>query len=274
MLKLKSKLIVAVMVMFGITAFMSCEKEIEESNKVPDVFISDSDISKLAQKHNEYLTDVIKNYDYESSQDYIADFEKNFINSDLDGLNQDERIQVINNMKIRSSKKSSQSEIEPSTINDLIIELNSSEFENKDMMIEVVNNATSIITKDKSTCSDVNAFLDNLLLEKVNNFNESELIVLKSYFETLKASAYFWYPTEREGSGIGYAHIQKIHGNNKADLGPLGSALVSDAASMSIGMIGVAVAGAFFGPVGWGALAIVAGESAANSGLAAVISAM
>jgi hypothetical protein len=43
---------------------------------------------------------------------------------------------------------------------------------------------------------------------------------------------------------------------------------------MSIGMIGVAVAGTFLGPVGWGSLAIVAGESAANSGLSAIVAAL
>ena len=154
---LKSKLNIAVIVMFGITAFMSCDKnEIEEANKASDISINDSVICKLAQKHNEYLMDIVQNYDYKNSQDHIASFKKNFINSDLDDLNKDDRIKIINNMRIGSSLKSSQIGIVPSTVNDLVLEIKSSKFPNKNLMIEVIDNATSIISNDKSTCSEVN----------------------------------------------------------------------------------------------------------------------
>ncbi len=250
----------------------SCKKEFQRYNKASGLLITDSDIVKLAQKHNNYLTEIIKNYNYDSVPDYIENFEKNFINTALDGLSQTERIQIIENMKKRHNQKNN---MIPITSNDLILAIDScSKFENKDKMIELVNTATSIIIKDTSTCAEINSFLDSLFLEKSNNFTKLELIVLKSYFETLKASANFWYPIERGGTGIGYAYIQKLHGDKKANIGPLGSALISDASSLGFGMIGVAIAGAVSGPIGWSALAIVAGESAANSGLAAVVASM
>lgn len=275
MLKFKSKLIVAVMLVFGVTAFMSCEKKVEKSEEnLNEVLMSDANISKLASMHNVFLERIITNYNYSLENNKIDNFKQSFLKAELDGISSFQKTEIIGNLKKPLNKDNGEPQLSSMTADDLIQKINSSNFSNKALMNVMVSNAAEKVLNNKLSCEELNIYLDGLLEDAVEVVGENELIILKTYFETLKASAYFWFPEDLGGSGTGFAHLQELNGNFKADLGPLGSALVADAASISIGMIGVAVVGTLAGPVGWLSLLVVAGESAANSGLAAAISAM
>lgn len=270
MLKLKSKLIVVVMVMFGITVFMSCEKENNNLNE--DVSIDNAQIKKLAETHNLYLGEIVKSYDYTNDKNDINALKKSFLKADLADIGESVKLTILENLNKFTNKSTGESSFVPVSTENLFDEINSNNFSNKELIIEFLTVATNKVMDEQLTCSELTFFLDNIEGDAINNLEENEMIVLKSYFETLKASAYFWFSEELGGSGIGYTHIRKLN-NNMKPMTPVGAALISDASSMSIGMIGVAVAGVFCGPIGWGALAIVAGESAVNSGLAGAIAA-
>jgi len=256
---------------------MSCEKNENALQDVTQqVSINDAQIQKLAESHNLYLEEMVKTYDYNSKLSDVENFKANFLKANLDDISISEKTTIIERLK-NTNKSTGESSLKAATIDNLISEINSADFPNKELLVELITIATNKVTSSQLTCVELTSFLDNIINDAITTLDEKERIVIKSYFETLKASAYFWFSVELGGSGIGYTHLQNLNdNNNKAskEMSPLGSALIADASSMSIGMIGVAVAGTFFGPIGWGALAIVAGESAANSGLAAVISAM
>lgn len=87
MLKLKSKLIIAVMLVFGVTAFMNCEQDEKatiETNKTMKV----SDFAKSGEIHNAFLTNVKNNFEAvkdvkgeKEKIDIINDFNKKFASS-------------------------------------------------------------------------------------------------------------------------------------------------------------------------------------------------
>lgn len=75
---------------------------------------------------------------------------------------------------------------------------------------------------------------------------------LKLYAETIKESAYYWWPTEIGGSGVGYEVMQKR--GKTVTKTTMNRAAETDGKALSAGMIGVATYGAWgvmFGPVGF-----------------------
>jgi hypothetical protein len=265
---------VALIVTFS---FISCKTE----NKFiilkdePSKIISDNDIKKLAQTHNEYLEKMVANYDYSTKDAFLA-VKESFLKSDLALLNESDKQNIfkkIENQSISMNNLKGGSIVSVVTLETLINEININDSENHDVLIQYLQSATDKATKGLISRTALSSFLDSLSNNAIISLNEKELIIFKTYTETLKASVYFWFPIELGGSGIGYAHLQKLAGNKKSFLPWYGAALISDASSMGIGMIGVAITGIVAGPIGWAALAFCAGDSAANSGIAGAIQA-
>jgi hypothetical protein len=109
----------------------------------------------------------------------------------------------------------------------------------------------------------------NEIVENAKEYLSSEdYNIIATVAVVLNYSSKFWAPVELGGNGIGYASLEQRHGilvNSRAF--NWRNALISDGTSAGVGCLGVAVLGAL-GPVGWVALATVAGEAAVNSGIA------
>ncbi|MFN3529719.1 MAG: hypothetical protein ACK417_07340 [Bacteroidia bacterium] len=121
--------------------------------------------------------------------------------------------------------------------------------------------------------TDVNDFKSNMnqiITESRLNCTPNDFKILAVICTVFKYSSEFWAPTELGGVGSGYASLLLRHGNARiAKPFNWKNALISDGISGGVGCIAVAVGAAIAtGPVGWGVLAICAGESAINSGIA------
>ena len=217
------------------------------------------------------------NVNFKSRESSFSKFKNAFLRAKLKNITYEQKKTILNDIYNNSFKSSNDSVVKVASIQDLINKINSSNIVNKDSLIKCISIATEKVTKQNIACKALNVYLNNLEEKFSPVLGNRGKIILKTYFETMKASAYYWFPKRLGGSGQGYNILQKLMKTKKeknSEIPPIGAALISDASSMSIGMIGVAVTGAFLGPVGWGALAVVAGESAANSGLAAIVAAL
>lgn len=213
---------------------------------------------------------MIANFNY-SATDLISEFEDKVINANIDfnELSLEKRYSILFNFKDNNG------EYRFTNQNDLIIAINNSNFLDKQKLVNYVNSASNIVFTNLDNCYSLNQNLDNIKNFASTDLTNQSLVVLKSYIETLKASAYFWYPIDKGGSGIGYSHMESIETyatNNKPQpTNPkLAAALVSDASSMSIGMVAIAIGG-IFSPLGPAVLISCAAQAAVSSGLAAVL---
>ncbi len=276
---MKPKLfILSIALFFGVAIFAGCQKTAPTIKDSKDV-----KITKLALLHNEYLENIISHYDFDSNESKILKFKQAFLKSDLKGISYQQKEKILRSYYHKSFKNSQDSAIKIVNSNDLINKINSSKLSNKKLLIESIALATKEAKMNNMSCSKLNDFVDSLETALSLHLGGDELVILKTYGETLKASAYFWFPKSVGGSGKGYSFLLKVQNTSSSksksmkdvnfELPPLGAALVADAASMSIGMVGVAISGAFLGPVGWGALVLVAGESAVNSGFSGLVTA-
>lgn len=119
--------------------------------------------------------------------------------------------------------------------------------------------------------SDVTSFqdkMDYIISEARANCNPNDFKIIAVVCSIFKHSAQFWAPISEGGDGPGYASLETRHGSMRiAKPFNWKEAMVSDGVSGGVGCIGIAIGAAVLGPVGWGALAICAGEAAINSGI-------
>ncbi|MDL2262834.1 hypothetical protein LJC11_04970 [Bacteroidales bacterium OttesenSCG-928-I21] len=260
----KNILIVAVI---AVITFGSCEKLDEVSDNssetvqsqlkdTPPVIapylqpeiLTNIQLMKIGQDHNDNLEKVFVNFNWESK-----DFKQ----------------ELINNFKLNSIplKKYSDEDLYSRCCYDFFDNYNLLKNKLSEFSIKLIDNAllmTEDIKSIKGFNDRIDIFKENARSELKNN-NE-ELNSLLVTLEVLKYSAYFWSPKSVGGSGVGYDYIlRKEKAKEKVK-----EIIAADGVSAGVGMIGVAVAGAC-GPIGWIALAIVAGEAALSSGAAALL---
>jgi len=190
MFKLKSKLIVVAMVMFGITAFMSCDKSnieaesefvnpkeeigkmhniqlqyvLENTNKIPNRSEVRSHVEKVLSQHNSLKSTV--------SLSSLPDFPENLDDFDLNSW--------VDEMNISSTLKS-----------EILITFQI--FQNSSNLNEIIQ---QIETRELSASSI---------------FNGSELDLFYEHLAVAKYSATFWSPEEQGGlNGIQYIDIANL----------------------------------------------------------------
>ncbi|MDD4747292.1 MAG: hypothetical protein PHW19_08425 [Salinivirgaceae bacterium] len=213
---------------------------------------------------------MIQIFDYDAL-DYIQETKQCFTSNTIDLLSDNQKAQALKSLELKSLKKSNGGTSNlPVEFEDLISAVSNADFENSEKLIFFLLESYNFLDDELLSCKKIDNSLDEILKESEPILQHRELIVLKSFMQTMKASSRFWFPIELGGIGVGYEHIVKMNKTNKSDRPWYANALISDCCSMGIGMVGVAVAGAL-GPVGWTALAIAAGEAIASSGIGAAI---
>jgi hypothetical protein len=97
MLKFKSKLIIAVVVIFGITAFISCEKENSPEEK-KDIEIN-VDFTEFGKYHNEILDEFYKAKRVKSTFSFEekVDLVDNYLSEVVDSINPGDFTKIIEN---------------------------------------------------------------------------------------------------------------------------------------------------------------------------------
>ena len=270
-MKEQIKLFVLLFVLInGVVSLTSCEKEfdIQDENRVElnnslkslqQPSLNDETIKMLANKHNEYLAEIIENYRYSQDEDKVINCTNNFLNTELPNLTKEDKLSIVEGFK------NEYGEIVPTTSEQFYNALRSTDLPKKEKMIELIKEMNQNIVNSNLVYPELEQFVNDKLGSSEGQFTKTETKILKIYFETLKASAYFWFPQEYGGSGIGYRHLTKIHGKEETSAGQI-VAQVCFADCMNLGFSFVVI-GLGAGPAGWGVLIASAAYSSALGGI-------
>jgi len=177
----------------------ACQKEVvEKQNEKFDYLkiskISDYSSEDIGELHNLYLNEVINEYLANPSDGY-----KNaFLNVTIPYVSietQEAIFDHIASMSIDEMKDSTFKYLSSNAIN-------------------LYNSIDSILenTSDSQSLSSELALVKSQI---ENTLDGSELAVLEVYLETVMSSAYFWYPTNQGGSGLGDDYRLAHSSNNR-----------------------------------------------------------
>ncbi len=197
MCKLKSKLIVAVIAIFGITAFMSCDKSnieaesefvnpkeeigkmhntqlkyvLENTNKIPEKSEVRSHVEKILSQHSSFKTTV--------SLSSLPSFFENFENFDMNNW--------VNEFNISSDLKS-----------EIFI------------TFQILQNASDL--------KDIIRQIEERELNASNLFSGNELDLFYEHLAVAKYSATFWSPEEQGGmNGIQYINVTNLKSTHRVN---------------------------------------------------------
>lgn len=195
--------------------------------------LSNSEIKNMALDHNVHLGKIYsKMYDFKSKKTGNEQFEEM-------------KIQLIAGFA-ESNEIIAYCEFFDNVRNANLEDLLENEFEK-----EYVRSITSTLNSS-SNHQELKDNLDLIISEIDNDSRDFFKTPLKLYAETLKESAYYWWSTEKGGSGIGYKIMEK-RGKNRS-MRTMRNVAETDAKAISAGMIGIAAYGSWgvlFGPVGF-----------------------
>ncbi len=249
---LSRKLVTGGFYAIAFIAFLSCSKTKNQNSADANLKLSSErvltqeQIDEIGALHNQYLETVVSNLDFSSNSltdDIVEEFNKLNIEVHTFEL-------LPNHGNIPALKEELYKSVSAEAIN-------------------LIEQAVGY-SEEYTTVSDYQSFVNDLESQAHVELSGSELDVVLVTFSVLKNSAYFWSPAEMGGSGVGHAALVQYHGTLNKAAGPSFSfrkAMIGDGISGGIGCLGVAAAG-LLGPIGWGALAICAGEAAISSGIA------
>lgn len=230
MFKLKSKLIVAVMVMFGITAFMSCEKSnIETKNE----FVNPKD--EIGKMHNIQLQYVLEN------TKVIPD--KNKVISHVEEI-------LSQHNTLKSTVSLSSIPGFPENFDDLDMNNWVNEFNiSSNLKSEIF--ITFQIFQNASDLNDIIQQIEDRESNASSLFSGNELDLFYEHLAVAKYTATFWYPEEQGGiNGIQYLNVSNLKST---------SSLKSTKAVNWWKVLGVdCVGGMMGGPVGYAGASAIA----------------
>jgi len=190
MFKLKSKLIVAVMVIIGITAFMSCEKQsIETENE----FVNPK--NEIGKMHNIQLQYVLEN------TKTIPD--KNNVISHVEEI-------LSQQNTLKSTVSLSSIPGFPENFDDLDMNNWVNEFD----ISSKLKSEILITFQIFQSASDLNDIIDQIEAREVNAskiFSGNELDLFYEHLAVAKYTATFWAPEEQGGmNGIQYINVSNL----------------------------------------------------------------
>lgn len=249
-MKMKKAAFKIISILVSIVLFTQCSEKDELSTSEALNAIGTEDIAKIGAFHNECVINMLSDFDW-SADDY-----------------REALIDRFNALEFNQAGSKSFY-----TVN-FIEEKCNTEKNIAELEMQLSPQAFSIIEKAIGLCENVVSY-DNFVAD-LEEIEQSELVEGLPHLERMvilvstsiwKNSAYLWLPPEMGGSGKGFDFMKRVRKStftSSPAKWSLEDALIADGISGGIGMLGVAVAGAM-GPIGWTALAIVAGESAVSS---------
>jgi len=215
---------------------ISCSKY--ESTNLEDIKI---DAVKVGVLHNEYLKKIMIKLenDKSKSENKKEELTKIILSLNIDGVSLEEKtaiLDVISNLTI--------DELKNQTISNL----------KNPIAIDYYNQIENAIDSTNNTF-ELNILLNNIIKNADISLIGSDWNTIMSYAETSKASAEYWYPTDKGGTGIGYdILIKKRKYLNKSEgdvLRELPGWVKADGRGAGYGMTGWALTGGLGGPLGF-----------------------
>ena len=208
------------------------------------------DAKLIANRHNEFLSEIFDNFDYTSSN-----------------------LEVELENKIKESLKPERFESQfMQQAFDFDYEAEYSELSN-DKLRDIIDKTRSILIESQNVM-EINEQIDLLYSNSKNNLSSiEERNFAMTYLEVTKASASFWYDSSKGGTGEGESILVKLAEGGGRTVSCVDSVIAADGmeagSSLIIGAITAGLAG---GPIGAGAFfGLVGIRAAVASGSAALI---
>jgi len=221
----------AVVITIGTFAvnMVGCSNDSDESKKVEQIsfqkrgvsterMLNDDQVEMVAEKHNEYLTSVFANYNFQT-KDRVVEFQARFESLDL------------KNYKIDWTEK------DYGNIENELLFLKENLSNNAFLIIE------KAVEKSKSfECFDEYiAYLNSLELEAREKLIGTELDAILISLNVFENSSMFWLPVDEGGLGIGYDFIEEYNNAYNKETSSvrqtIKTALAADGISAAAGFI-------------------------------------
>lgn len=239
-----------IVLILAVFAFNRCNKNSETIVNEENVSeLSEADINKIGELHNEYLTDLFADFDWTNptKEELFKQYnELDFVNSEL-----------------KSTYSSSYLDSK-CDFNENLSQLKDALSQEGYQLFEEALNLCYQMKSHDDFIREIELFKQKEELNALSVAEKNAILVACSVW---KNSANYWMSPNENGSIILKNRNMSIL--KSTNLTRAESIVAADGTSAAIGMLGVAVAGAL-GPVGWVALAIVGGEAALSSGAAAL----
>lgn len=258
LIKFSSNLFISLLAVF-VLLFASCSTDNEStiSSKSEYKNLTIEQISNIGIKHNQYLGEAFRNFDFNSDEPFEQLKEK-FLSIDISELENEEKERIIEYVFLNQIERD-----ESDDITSLQVLLNLlDDKEAKDIINEAYYDLQSI-----QNHSELLASIERLRMRANTKLAEKELDAVLIYLEVIEQSNYFWKSIEEGGSGEGHDILSNIHNFR----GGCASQVVAGAAAgAATAFLNAGIAGWITGVLNPGALAAgVAVSAAIGSGMAA-----
>lgn len=200
--------------------------------------ITNKELRKQIKKHNEFVDEILSNFDFTAS-----DFDKKLVNSIYSSsdlyTNRTELYYLLSDVY---SKEVS--------IDYLLKKINGcDELEERCIVAKMLLAVSPEDFKCKSY-RKITEWIDSMQELAEKKLHRADLLIVTGFYEMLKNSAYYWMAKEWGGSGKGYAYLKKSKRGAKSDKPQsqitsqeIGEIALADAIAMAVGCIATAVGG-------------------------------
>lgn len=222
------KAFVAILLLFCFT-IQSCQEEKSERIEAVQVFSDERSHALLGEMHNNYLEETLvnfSNYQAPNERSLQAELYNIFLNSNTPDLSFDQKKAILDEV-VSQSFDYNLDQVRRSNLNNAAKEI-----------IESVNNEAALI-RDYSSFAQ---YLDGEIAKSRSTLSGKDLDTTLAFLEVMKSSAYFWLPTDKGGSGVGYQLLKKY---NKIPQNIGRSIIAADAMSAAGAFIGGGFGAAF-----------------------------
>ena len=241
----------------GVICFVSCNKEKvlpEETTKKTietAYIISEADVKKVGDYHNEILANVFENFNWD------AEDQKNEL------INQFAQNKIVLDDLQKEDLDLSNEEIENKHLSLLKNKMSVKAYSYVEEVMSLLENTNHCSEFSSDLISVKNKVLSAYENEELSSLEVNSLLVTFGVFDS---SARFWAPIESGGIGTGHNVLVRANVDDEKRFSySWRGAVTSDAGSAGGGMIVLAIFGTVSGPLGWVALAKVATAAAIAS---------
>ena len=225
-------------------------------------------ILQLGEIHNAALDKIFDNFDI-NADDLILEMDNAILSTEFDGVSDEEKEFLI--------EYSNRVKNNPYTETDLFIAIQESSFlENKDLIINFLENINLLPIDDETTIDNLFSYINEVEVLAFDQLsNPEDLCVVIAYSELLKSSLKYWFPEDAGGIGRGFNILnsgitdksKKTDGKGKQ---VAGQAALADCEALGAGMLATAIVGAIAPPASVVGLVSTAVGAGISSGWAAI----
>lgn len=200
-MKKRTILIGAIVLAVATAAVVGCKKENTEVSNSTN--LSEDRVSlQVAKIHNDFLSQIVKDFDYSTlgKSDAYEELHRCMRNLPCDQRVVDSIVFDFYENHYDVMDAASYYGMWKTSLNSSVLE---SDYCNKNLLVSYIDQTRSFLSNDELNYESLSDSISMVLVSAETRLSADEMQVLLAYTDVLKQSAYFWLPTEYGGSGEG-----------------------------------------------------------------------